>query len=80
MPFITLNNIKNALWAEYGYELIAVMVVIVSCICVLCCNNVECAVLIVQLLTVVYCILWIMAIVQMRMLVLAKLLKKKNKD
>ncbi len=71
MPFITLNNVKNAMWAEYGYELIAVIILIVSCVCVLCCDNLECAILIVQLLTVVYCFLWIMAMVQMRMLIVA---------
>lgn len=71
MPFIALNNLKNALWLEYGYELIAVCAVAVLSICVLCCDNLECAILIVQLLTVIYCCLWVMAMMQMTMIVTA---------
>ncbi len=65
MPFINFIDAKNALWAAYGYEMLAFIMLIVSCICVVCCDNLECAILIVQLLTMVYCCLWVMAIVQM---------------
>lgn len=77
MPFIKLINYKNALWAEYGVELLAVIVAMVAGLCVLCCDNLECAVLIVQLLTILYCGLWVMALVQMRLLV--TLVEKKKK-
>jgi hypothetical protein len=69
MPFIKLtNSVRN----EYGYGLLAICMTIVVCSLILCCDNVECAILVVQILTVIYCGLWIMVVAQMNHLVSAR--------
>ena len=72
MPFIKLTNSGDKLWKENSYVLLAICMTIVVCLLVLCCDNVECAILVVQILTVIYCCLWIMVVVQMNHLVSRK--------
>jgi len=67
MPFINLENNRNALWNtlwntlfndslnEFGVWLIVLVGVVAIC---LMCDNVDCAIMIVWTLTGVFCLIW----------------------
>ena len=79
MPFIQLNQSKNEFWADYGYGLFAICMLTVVCGIIICCDNMDCAIIVVEILTVIYCCIWMMVIMQMETF-LSKMKHKNLKD
>jgi hypothetical protein len=62
MPFIELMDDAVDFWTDYRGAFIAVCITVIVCMFILCCDNVECAILFAHVLVIIYCCLWIMVI------------------
>ena len=62
MPFIELMDDAIELWSEYRCALLAICITVVMGVFILCCDNVQCAILFVHALVIIYCCMWILVI------------------
>jgi hypothetical protein len=76
MPFIKLMDDAVEFWTGHGYALISICITVVVCALILCCDNVECAILFVHALAIIYCSMWIMIIYTFEKTLLKKHVEK----
>ena len=62
MPFIELMDDAVDFWTDYRGAFIAVCITVIVCMFILCCDNVECAILFAHALVIIYGCAWIMVI------------------
>lgn len=73
--FIELSRDVSQLWRNHSLALLFICLVVVLCGYALNCNNFQCAIIIVQVLMILFCVMWSILAWKIRML-----LEKKIKD
>jgi hypothetical protein len=76
MPFVEFCRDRNELWNNYWIALWAICILTPLCMYVVSCDDLFCAVIIIQLLLIVYCVAW--SIMMWKMLELSR--KKKMEE
>jgi len=65
MPFVEFCRNRNQLWNNYWFALMAICILTPLCMYVVSCDDLFCAVIIIQVLLILYCIAWSLMMLKM---------------